>query len=172
MIIIVFGLPGSGKSYFASRLAAMLKAEYVNSDRLRKEMFQQRTYSNEEKALVYKKMHEKMQRAVVEKESIVLDATFHKRETRELFTDNVQAGAITFIEVWATEKITEERLKQTRPDSEADFEVYKFIKQHFEPLEKDHLLLESTNDNIDNMLQEAAAYLRLNDDKNTDTYTD
>ena len=33
MIIIVLGLPGSGKTYFASRFAKLIHADYINSDR-------------------------------------------------------------------------------------------------------------------------------------------
>lgn len=164
MIIIVTGLPGSGKSYFASRLAALVDAEYLNSDRLRKEMFEPRTYSDEEKEAVYKKM----QTAIKQNRRLVIDATFHKKKMRKLFTDNIKDDDYNFIEVWADETITTERLKQNRPDSEADYEVYKLIKQHWEPLEEPHLLLESTNNNIDNMLQSALQHLHLNDDKRTD----
>ena len=56
MVIIVCGLPGSGKSYFAERLAKKIDADYVNSDRLRKELFPSRTYSDREKATVYWRM--------------------------------------------------------------------------------------------------------------------
>ena len=38
MVVIVFGLPGSGKSYFASRLAGIISADYINSDRVRREI--------------------------------------------------------------------------------------------------------------------------------------
>jgi len=38
MIIIVCGLPGSGKSFFAHRLAAKLDALHISSDKTRKEM--------------------------------------------------------------------------------------------------------------------------------------
>ncbi len=159
MIIIVCGLPGSGKSYFASSLAKLMNAEYLNSDLLRKEMFQHRTYSDEEKESVYKIMLQKMQYAAAQKKSLVLDATFYKKETRKSFTDKIKEGNIYFIEVWADETIIKERLKQRRPTSEADYEVYKLIKQYWEPLKKPHLLLESTNENIDNMLHKAAQYL-------------
>jgi predicted kinase len=59
MIVIVFGLPGSGKSFFASRLAKMINADYINSDMIRKEMFASSTYSEKEKAAVYNVMIEK-----------------------------------------------------------------------------------------------------------------
>jgi hypothetical protein len=77
-------------------------------------------------------------------------------------------GIIYFIEVWANENITRERLKNERPWSEADFEVYKFISKHNEPLKNPHLLLESTDENIHDMLRKAANYLNWKDDKGTD----
>ena len=169
MIIIVFGLPGSGKSYFASRLAKTINAGYINSDRLRKEMFTTRTYSDQEKAAVYNVMLLKMKEAVSQNMSLVLDATFHKSETRETFSREMEGkGGILFIEVTANEDITRERLKKERPYSEADFNVYKLIQQHWEPMTEAHLVLESTNENIDNMLQRAAQYLEQKNDKRTD----
>lgn len=165
MIIFVFGLPGSGKSYFATRLAKLIKAEYLNSDLLRKEMFKHRTYSDLEKELVYNKMLEKMQIALDQKKDLIIDATFHTAKRRKLFTDKINEGEYTFIEVWADEHITRERVSKSRPDSEADFEVYKLIKNIWEPLKEPHLILESTNSNIDNMLQLAIQHLKLKDDK-------
>ena len=169
MIVIVFGLPGSGKSYFASRLAKMINADYINSDRVRKEMFKSRTYSEQEKAAVYNEMLEKMKEAVSQRRNLVLDATFNKNETRNMFIQEMKGkGKIFFIEVWADENIADVRLKESRAYSEADFEVYKLIRQHWEPLIERHLLLESTDENIDKMLQKAAEYLQWKNDKRTD----
>ena len=83
MIVIVFGLPGSGKSFFASRLAKIINADYLNSDRIRKEMFASRNYSEKEKAAVYSAMIEKTKVLANQKKNLVLDATFHKKETRD-----------------------------------------------------------------------------------------
>ncbi len=166
MIIIVFGLPGSGKSYFAERLAKMTGAEYVNSDRLRKQMFSSRKYTEKEKNAVYNAMLAKLKEAVLQEKSILLDATFHKEKTRRPFIN--EAGGekkIVFIEVQADENIIWDRLKKLRPDSEADFEIYQIIKQQWEPLNGPHLLLESTNNNIEDMLQKAAVYLHQYNDK-------
>lgn len=165
MIIIVCGLPGSGKSYFASRLAEMINSEYVNSDRIRKEMFRERTYTEQEKAKVYDAMLERMKEAMNQKKNLVLDATFHKKETRKPFIEKTKGkGNIFFIEVRAGENIIRERLKKSRPYSDADFEVYKLIRQQWESLKEPHLLLESNNENIEIMLQKSVDYLHLNDD--------
>lgn len=161
MVIIVMGLPGSGKSYFASRLATGIEADYINSDRVRKKIITQRTYSPNEKQLVYNKMLAQMKLAVKQKKDIVLDGTFYKHSIRKKFIDEARnATCIFFIEVRAAESLIRERLKQTRADSEADFTVYKIIQAQWEPLQEKHLKLQSTNDNINDMLKTAFDYLR------------
>ena len=164
MVILVLGLPGSGKSYFAERLAQKIRAEYFNSDQIRKEMFPDRTYSDSEKARVYKALLKKMQEAIDKEKDVVLDATFYKNKIRESFITNSK-GKIGFIEVWADENIIQERLKKTRSFSEADLKVYQLLKRQWEPLEEPHLSLESTNNNIDAMLKKAVNFLK--DDKRT-----
>lgn len=164
MVILVMGLPGSGKSYFAEKLAQKVHAEYLNSDQIRKEMFPERTYSNSEKARVYETLLKKMQEAIGKEKDVVLDATFYKNEIREPFLNNSK-GKIAFIKVWADENIIQERLKKIRPHSEADLKVYELLKRQWEPLQEPHLSLQSTNTNIEAMLQKAVNYLK--DDKGT-----
>ena len=168
MIVIVFGLPGSGKSYFASRLAKVINAGYVNSDKIRKDIFKERVYSDQEKRTVYNKMLEQMKESVTKKKNFVLDATFHKKEIREMFVEEMKSkGEFFFIEIKADENIIRQRLKKNRPYSEADFEVYKLINRQNEPLNEPHLILKSTDDNIDDMLQKASEYLKIKNDNRT-----
>lgn len=170
MIIIVFGLPGSGKSYFASRLASMLDACYITSDRLRKEILNKRTYSEEEKLSIYDVMLSRLMEATKQNKKVVLDATFYKNEIRKNFINTIdKSEQVIFIEVIAGESLIRERLLKTREDSDADFEVYKKIKAEWEPMDEAHLVLESTNDNINKMLYKAIDYLNLKDDYRTDT---
>lgn len=168
MIVVVFGLPGSGKSYFASRLAEEISANYINSDQLRMEMFKTRTYSASEKAAVYNAMLLKMTEAAKGKKDLILDATFHEDETRKQIIKEAEGKSkIIFIEVWANENITRERLQRERPYSEADFNVYKYIQRNWEPMTKSHLVLESTDGNIEEMLEKALLYLNQEDDQRT-----
>lgn len=164
MIVIVLGLPGSGKSYFASRLAKMIDADYLNSDRIRKELFAHRTYSEKEKKAVYAAMLTQANETLARGRNLVLDATFHKKETRDHFLKQLSGrGEVFYIGLQADENTIKARLKKNRPYSEADFKVHQMIQQEWEPLGKDHLRLQSTNENIDDMLQNALHY--LNDDK-------
>lgn len=158
MIIMVMGLPGSGKSYFAERLAKSTNAEYISSDRLRKELLSTKSYSDEEKAKVYNVMLQKMEKVVNREKDVVLDATFHKNKTRELFLKKAK-GTVFFIKIWAEGPVIDERLKKSRAYSDADHGVYELIQKQWEPLSQPHLSLKSTNENIDSMLQKAMEYM-------------
>lgn len=147
----------------------MIHADYINSDRLRLEMFATRTYSEREKKAVYDAMLQIMKSSLYQRKNLVLDATFSTNEKRAPFIKEFNDRKdVFFIEVHSSETITIKRLKQKRPYSEADYAIYQLILQQWEPLEQDHLLLESTDENISIMMQKAAAYLRLKDDKSTD----
>ncbi|WP_420577719.1 AAA family ATPase [Ekhidna sp.] len=162
MIIIVFGLPGSGKSFFASRLAEKLEAKYVNSDKLRLNLFPVRSYSEEEKNQVYESMIREMEIAIRKGESLVLDATFYREDIRNKFIEKAKGHrqTIRFIEVHAEEGIIKERLGKKREYSEADFSIYQKVKASFEPLEQDHLTLQSTQENIEEMLEKALNHIQ------------
>src|SRR5688572_2508470 len=100
MIVIFMGLPGSGKSYLANRLSTAINADYISSDRLRKKMIACRTYSENEKELVYNEMLTQMRQAINQNKDLVLDASFYKNETRNKFRDEAgDAGEVIFIEI-------------------------------------------------------------------------
>lgn len=167
--VIVFGLPGSGKSYFAEKLARRINGEYINSDRLRKELFPRRTYSDAEKKAVYRAMFQKMNSPTGEIKNIVLDATFHKDNLRQLFLKKSgKKLKMFFIEIVADENLIRKRLKKERLYSEADFEVYKLIQKQWEPMYEPHLTLDSTDDNLDFMIKTAVDYLSTQNDTRTD----
>jgi len=161
MIVIVLGLPGSGKSYFASRLAEVIQADYINSDQIRKGMFSKRIYSEQEKGAVYDAMLEKMKALVKLNKDLVIDATFQREDSRQLFIRQLRGKVeFFFIEITANPDLIRRRLKKERPFSEADFEVYELTRQQWQPVREPHLSLESTDENIDYMLETAVNYLR------------
>jgi predicted kinase len=161
MIVIVLGLPGSGKSYFASRLAEVIQADYINSDQVRKQMFSKRIYSEKEKGAVYDVMLEKMKTLVKLNKDLVIDATFQREDSRQLFIRQLRGKVeLFFIEITANPDLIRRRLKKERPFSEANFEVYELTRQQWQPVREPHLSLESTDENIDIILERAVNYLR------------
>lgn len=162
-MILICGLPGSGKSFFASRLAAKLNADYISSDRVRKELLATGRYSFEDKLRIYRRMAERAGALVRQGKDVVMDATFHHHSMRELFTRAALQNRcpVRFIVIVASDALVKERLSRPRTDSEADLGVYQTIKAQFEKLTQPHLRLQSEADNIEQMLAAAVDYLTV-----------
>ncbi len=139
MLIIVCGLPGTGKSTLAAALASRLGAELLSSDVIRKKAFPVPTYSEDEKTRVYEKMAGMCRRALAEGKDVVADATFYKKSMRERFRSIAQGSgtrAFTVICVLG-EKEAEERIgaRGRGGPSDADFAVHLRMKKEFEPMD-------------------------------------
>ncbi len=161
VIMIVMGLPGSGKTYFAQHLARTLSAEHISSDQTRNEHRRRGQYGLSDKLAVYHAMVEQADEALATGQSVVLDATFHLEIFRRLVEDwaSEKDYSIRYIEIIADEATTRKRTRRSRSDSEADYRVYQQLKREAEPLEQAHLRLDSSDEDIDTMLQRALDYL-------------
>ena len=160
--ILVMGLPGSGKSFFGRHLANKLQAGYFNSDQIRMEMFpEKRSYSMEEKQLVYTNMLQNGLQTLQTNQAVVLDATFYLQELRNWIIGEIQSEGfhVKLIHIWTHESIAKARVSKPRPHTEADYKVYQIVRDAWEEIQQPHLKLESTENNIEQMLSEAITYL-------------
>ncbi len=168
MIIIVMGLPGSGKSYFAVLLAEKLNAKYLSSDRVRNVLKMRGKYSLSEKLYVYEWLANLTEGALDEKASVVVDATFYLQRTRDLFLEIAERRNINikFIMIETPVLLVKQRLEKPRKESEADYKVFKKIKKEFEEITIPCLHLTSTSDNIDLMLSSALEFIQAERNEN------
>lgn len=161
MMIAVFGLPGTGKSFFAKRLASDLGAEYLSTDKIRKQVQRSGKYSTADKEHVYARMFELIKKHLKQQQQIVVDGTFSKRSVRTKLmqvTEN-QNVTICWIRTTADEAIIKQRVSQKRKDSEADYTVYQKIKADFDEPDFTYFLLNSDKSDIDHMLSQAKHYI-------------
>lgn len=128
-------------------------------------MLAKRIYSEDEKLLVYDEMLQRMKKSLDNNTDLVIDATFYLQKIRNDFIQSVnESGKIIFIEVTADESLIRQRVLRNRPDSDADFEVYKKIKEQWEPMRDPHLEIQSTDDNIEYLLKKTVHYLYSKND--------
>jgi hypothetical protein len=162
MLIIVSGLPGTGKTTFARALAERLKVPHLNSDIIRDELDKRGQYDPETKEIIYREMYERAAAILQKGETVIIDATFHKRAYREhyLKLTSTRGCPLKWIELRSDEKTIKQRVSQKRDYSEADFPVYQKIKKTYEALEIPHLTLSSDKFEVEEMLQQAELYLK------------
>ena len=162
-LIVVAGLPGSGKTFFARQLAQRINAVHIGSDDTRTKMGARGKYSMNDRLRVYKEMALLAEKCLDRGRSVIADATFHHHVMRSVFVKLALEYSISirFIVVWASDVVIQQRLAAPRPDSEADIQVYNLIKSKFEPFTIPHLSLQSTEGNAEEMIDEAVRYINL-----------
>ena len=153
MLILFCGLPGVGKTSLANKLASLINAIVLSTDKIRKELISEPTYTKEEKKLIYdvmllvaKYLHNE---AGV---NCILDATFNTEESRRTAIEklaNVSSEQIYIVECVCPEDIVISRLKARKGDySDADIDIYRKMKQLYEPVKdkQRHIIADTSRD--------------------------
>jgi predicted kinase len=161
MMIVVGGLPGAGKTYFALRLSEWLSATYINSDVTRREIEAQGRYAFEDDLIVYEEIAEQAARELRNGKVVIVDATFYREQMREMFRTMAKLLRLKllFIEIVADEAIIRRRLRDARSPVVADVSVHDFVKSQYERPDAEHLIIESKDGNVSDMLVEALGYI-------------
>ena len=81
VLVVVSGLPGTGKSHFSSRLVEQVPLLVLESANLRQVLFPELTYSTVESARLFEACHQLMANLLEEGVPILLDATNLIRRT-------------------------------------------------------------------------------------------
>ena len=147
MIILFCGLPGVGKSTLARSVACRTGASILSSDKIRKELIRYPTYTRTEGRLVYDVLMLLTKYLTAAGIDCILDATFNRERSRmevenKLLSSNVQ---LYVIECNCPEEIVLERLRNRKNDfSDADYSVYSKMKGIYEPVQGNHLDIDTS----------------------------
>jgi predicted kinase len=161
MIILVFGLPGTGKSYFAEHFAKKHNAVHLSTDLVREKLEFKGHYDEKTKQQVYNELFKQAQMEFKKGADVVVDGTFHVGRRREQLEKlaKEENKKVYYIEMKADDKTVRKRLKKSRKHSEAHPDVYETIKNEFEPLDNDSLELWSDREDIDEMMKKAERFI-------------
>jgi aminoglycoside phosphotransferase family enzyme/predicted kinase len=151
-LVLMAGLPGSGKSFLAAHLARQLRAALLHSDERRKRLagmsadasagaaWGQGLYTLQQREATYRSLLEDAVHALSSGRSVVADASFTRRAFRRPFVDAaVRLGVpYCFVHVSAPEEVVRARMSSRGPESgsDADFGIYLRERAAFEPLDE------------------------------------
>jgi len=153
-LVVVSGLPGSGKSYFCRQLAARHPLAHLDSDALRKALVGQPTHSPEESSRLFAACHRVLDRLLGAGVSALMDATnLREVHRRQLYAIAEQHGAkLVLVSLRAPAAIVEKRLaaraRRADPEdlSDAGPEVYQRMRSLDEPIARPHIVVDTSAD--------------------------
>jgi len=149
-LIVISGLPGTGKSYLASVLAERLNYLVLASDRLRKALFPKPGYQPEESTRLFRAIHYLIEILLNRGISLILDATNLSEHNRE-YLYNIAGRTHTklvIVQVEAPLETVRERLstQASRSASDADWSVYEKMKSEVEKIRRHHIVVDTSQD--------------------------
>ena len=150
VLIVIVGLPGSGKSFFCSKLTGRLPYIVLESDVLRKKLNPRPTYSARESAGLFRLIHYLIQELLSKGVSVILDATnLRESERRPLYRLAEAANArLILVRTEAPEELIRKRLKARAGNSvsDADWAVYQRMKAADEKIARPHYTVDTAGD--------------------------
>jgi predicted kinase len=152
VLVIVSGLPGTGKSYFCRRLAERLPSVTLESDALRRVLFNLPSYSLPESAQLFKAIRLLIEKLIKKGVSLILDATnLSERYRGYLYSiaDRLEVKLV-LVRVEAPASVVKERLRarlrNPEEKSDADWEVYQKMKPLVERITRKHYAVDTSRD--------------------------
>ncbi len=151
--VVVSGLPGTGKSYFSSKLAEMLPFAVLESDALRKTLYPSPNYSADESARLFQVIHILIEKLLKKGIPVILDATNLSERFRErLYNIADRLGVrLILVSTEAPPEVVHERLTGqgaavSRSKSDAGWEVYQKMKPTVEKISRRHYVVDTSRD--------------------------
>lgn len=151
-LIVVSGLPGTGKTYFCNRLAERLPSVVLESDVLRKTLFSPPVYSAKESSQLFRAIHRLIERLLVKGIPLILDATNLSERNREYLysiADRLDVKLV-LVRVEAPPEIVRQRLEARREksdnNSDADWAIYRRMKYSVQRIRRNHYAVDTSRD--------------------------
>lgn len=153
-LIVMSGLPGTGKSYFSRRLTERLPCVRLESDELRKMLVERPSYTAEENQRLFSALHRLTEELLEKDIPVLLDATnLIERHREQLYHIAERLGAkLVLVRVEAPPEVVRQRLEArmsnfSREDSsEADFSVYQRMRRKVQRIRRRHFAVDTSRD--------------------------
>ncbi len=151
-LIIISGLPGTGKSYLSKRLAERVPFLVIESDALRKTLFSPPSYSFRESTRLFRTIHRLLRELLNKGIPLILDATnLSERFREQLYSiaDRLNVRLI-LVRVEAPPEVVYQRLegraRDTENKSDADWAVYRRMRPSVDRIRRNHYVVDTSRD--------------------------
>lgn len=100
LLILLYGYPGSGKTYFARQLAENFAAAHVHSDRIRGELFETPRYDQEENMVVEQLMDYMTGEFLTSGLSVIYDGNSWRASERRKLREIAERAKVQTLLIW------------------------------------------------------------------------
>ena len=154
VLVVLCGLPGTGKSHFARNLSLRLPFATVETDLIRKILFPKPTYTGKESRTLFDACHILIEEMLQERVPVLLDATnliaLHRKKLSNIALKT--GSKLILVQVHAAPDLVAQRLSNRSAghdplsNSDADWDIYKKLSRHVDPIRENHFTVDTSED--------------------------
>ena len=167
LLVAMCGLPGTGKSHFASKLSEEVPFLIMETDRLRKVIVPHPKYTTQEHRRVFNSCYQLIVYYLVNGYSVLFDATNLNEDFRSHIYDisETTAAPLAIVHVTAPKNTVRRRLKERKANrysntySDAGWLIYTRMVPVEEPVQREHYAVDSSH-NIQPILNQVIDWAR------------
>lgn len=166
-LLVMVGLPGTGKSLIVESLIKLMPAAVISTDFVRRYMRNNPTYTAAEMMFVYQVCHLVIELRLSRGQRVIFDGTNHAAARRQQLFDiaRKQNSPLAVCQVQASEAVIRERLLSRKSGnrrdtdmSDAGWSVYQWMVAAQEPIVHEHLILDTTSTPPELLAEKLANY--------------
>ena len=117
-LIITVGIPGSGKSFFAEHFADIFKAPIISYDLLRKQIFYNPAFSDEEDAIIVHVANHFLDEVLKTKRTVIYEGKTNLRADRVAIAKKARDAGYEPLFVWVQTESNAAKLRATKASVE------------------------------------------------------
>jgi predicted kinase len=150
-LIMLYGYPGSGKTYLARQLCEGISAAHIHADRIRSELFEKPTYDKQETAVINHLMEYMTEEFLNAGISVIYDINSMRLSQRRTLRDLARRSHADSLLIWqqidadSAFARTQRRDKRTADDKYAvniSRELFSKIMTHMQnPIDEDYVVV-------------------------------
>ena len=166
-LLMMVGLPGTGKSSIVDTLQQLLPSVLVATDAVRTQIRQTPMYTAAEMMIVYEVCYGLIEKRLKQGQRVVFDGSNYLAVHRDYLFDLARRNGapVAVCTVQAAQEVIRQRLNQRQnrghdaiDKSDADWVVYQWMVEAQEPVVGDHLILDTTSSSPEYLAQQLRDY--------------
>ncbi len=114
LILMVIGVPGSGKSFFARQFASTFSTPIVNYDYIRSRLFETPSFSNKEEAVVYSLAGQQITELLKTEKTFIVDGGLNDKNDRASLAKIALKAGYDSLVVWVQTDEPASKMRSTR----------------------------------------------------------
>lgn len=122
-LIVMVGIPGAGKSFFAERFANTFGAPIISSSRLQTELFNTPSYNSDEQAIIDRIGNYMLEELLKTGQTVIYDGASGSRTERSELTKKAKLRGYETFFVWVQTESVAAKSRATKPNKDKPYVI-------------------------------------------------